>query len=576
MKKLIYLLALIAIAFQSCTKDFEEINQNPAQFNAPAPEAIFTGVMKTSVDLMASHNMSYMWSYSHLLSIEGGTSRYNTGDDNTWNRTFINVLSNNRQIINRYKDKPGFNNRVQMSLIWESYMFAYLVGLYGPIPYSDAFKTDLSAIKFDSENDVYIGLMDRLKKSSDALVIGGDSFKPDVLLAGDILKWKKFANSLRLRLALRCQKNLPDVSAAVIKELMGKEDMMLSSSADNVVFNYYSGDVNESPYYTRFIRNPVTLDQIPKLGSVLFMNLRTLKDPRIVPFAEPVPEASRVKVIDTLGSTLRPDSLYVVEYTVPYLGAEKSERVLSSWGLSGNSPFGGINRASYSNMNPSQFAPEHAFYIMDYSEVSFMKAEAKHIHAVGSKTAENYYLDGIADNFKRWNLTDSVAAYTARDGVKWNTAKTGFYNYNGIVKADISSDNLDKIFRQRWISYFPDGGFESWSLQRRTRNLDLPPHLNPGNPFLGTDYADIPDRWEYRDNQINLNPVGHKAAIADFFGGQNLPTKPLGFAKTYVPKNWAAAKANYNIGFVTKWYGTTIEALKASGVTYKLVSTLKK
>ena len=578
MRKIIYSILLLLI-FQSCTKDFEEINQNPSQFISPAPEAIFTGIVKRTVDLMATNNMSYFWSYAHHLSITGGTSRYLTGDDATWNGAYVNLLSNLQQIKRLYGDNPTYKNRIAIVNIWECYVTSYLVGIYGPIPYSQAFKTDFSVINFDSENDIYTRLLEQLKTASDSLDVNADKYKPDILLGGDILKWKKFANSLRLRLALRCQRNLPTLSASVIADIMTNESLMLTSANDNVVLSYGTGDVNESPYYSRLVRTTISSDQQPRMGSVLFINLRSYKDPRMESFFDEVLEPSQVTVLDTLPSStfVSRDSLYVVNYKVPYFGAEKSVNILAAWGLPSPSPFGGLLANNFSKLHEDILVPDHQFTILDFSELSLLKAEAKLLGYGGSKTAEQYYLDGIAANFLKWDRTNlEISAYTAQNGIKWNTSGKGFRNYTGIVTADIPLDNMAKIWRQSWINYFPDGAFDAYCLQRRTLELDLPPHTNPGNTLLNTEYSDLPDKWEYRDNQINLNPTGHNDAIVNLLGGQNIPNQFLNFAKPYVHKNWRLVDANYNVESVKKWYGTTIESLKASGKPYTLITKFKK
>lgn len=570
MKKCLRLLLLLPL-LQSCTKDFDEVNTNPSQFLSPAPEAIFTGVLKGSVDQMVSNNMLYFWSYAHHISIQGGASRYSSGNDATWDNSY-RYLSNLNQLKVLYANKPGYSNRIHIANIWECYIYAYLVGIYGPIPYSQALKTDSSAIRFDAENDVYTSLFQRLKTSSDSINLSGDKFAPDPLMGGDLTKWKKFANALRLRLALRCRLNLPVLSETVIREVMANENNLLTSASDNIKFSYGTGDVNESPYYTRLLRNAVVVDQLPKASSYLFTNFRSFKDPRLAAYFEPVPPANQVTITDTLSSSMD-DTLRVVQYKIPYYGIDKSPQVLASWGLP-PAPLGSVATEAASSVKSFILAADHPFMIMDFAEICFLKAEAAFLGFGGSKTALAYYTEGITANFNTWGVGSALAAYLTQNGVKWDTQGNGFYLYTGLVKTDIPLDNLSKIWVQRYINYYPDGAFDSYCLQRRTRSLDLPPHTNVNNQYLSADVSDFPDRWEYRPNQFTLNLVGTQDGVAKL-GGPNLPNVLLKIAKPFTRKEWRTAKAFYDTQALQKWYGTTVQSLQAAGIPYTIINKFR-
>ncbi|WP_293305373.1 SusD/RagB family nutrient-binding outer membrane lipoprotein, partial [Pedobacter sp. UBA5917] len=206
MKKIIYILSFMAIGIlSSCTKDFEEINTNPAQFLTPDAEPVFSSTVKRTADLMGNNNVDFLWEYSHIINKSG---RYNGGNDTYWQQTYVEVLGNLKQLRELYKNNPGYANRIQILNIWECYVYAMMVGTYGPVPYSKALEMTPS-VGYDDENSIYASLLTRLKAASDAIVVTGDKFSPDILYGGDLTKWKKFANSLRLRLALTVQLNIP-------------------------------------------------------------------------------------------------------------------------------------------------------------------------------------------------------------------------------------------------------------------------------------------------------------------------------------------------------------------------------
>jgi hypothetical protein len=570
MKKIIYILSFIAIGMlSSCTKDFEEINTNPAQFLTPDAEPVFSSTVKRTADLMGNNNVDFLWEYSHIIN-KGG--RYNGGNDTYWQQTYVEVLGNLKQLKELYKDSPGYANRLQIINIWECYVYAMMVGTYGPIPYSAALEMSPS-VKYDDENTIYASLLTRLKAASDAIVVTGDKFNPDILFGGDLTKWKKFANSFRLRLALTVRSNIP-AAQETIREVMANEALLISADADNAKVVYSAAEGSESPYFIKLLKNVTNPDQMPKMSDYAMLYFRPYKDPRMQAYFEAVAPANQFVILDTLSSTAD-DTLRVVNYKTPYMGNAKSTFNIPTWNLPGLSPFNGANVNSYSNLQPAILAAAHPFMLIDYAEVCFLKAEARELGLGGTKTAEQYYLDGINANFAFWGVGNSAAAYQAGNGIKWNTEGKGFNNFWSLVNSDIPANNLSKIWVQRWLNYYPDGAYEAWTLQRRTNNLKLVPHTNPASAVLNNPFQEIPDRWEY-PVIAERNIEAYREALTILGSPQDSPEKALKFAAPYVHRNWSLAQPVFDARFEQKWFGTTIQDLTAAGVTYTIVNKFRK
>jgi hypothetical protein len=560
--------AVLLISTQSCTKNFDKLNTNPSQFATPDAESILTGVFKSTVDRLETNNMTWLWEYSHIIEITG---RYNTGDDNTWNTMYVNALGNLRQLKKLYGADPAYANRVAIANIWECYVYAYLVGTYGAVPYSQAGTTG-NVITYDDENTIYKSLLDRLKQSSDAISLTGDKPTPDAIYGGDLTKWKKFANSLRLRIALRCQRNLPAESVAAIKDVMSNEAMLIGSDAENAKFSYGTAELSQSPYFITFVRNNINATALPILSDYAFTYFRSFKDPRLDAYFTKAATPFNIPR-DTLTSTT--DGLhYMVTYPIPHLGAPKSFALLSTWNLP-QIPFSGaVVPTNFSRLPAAITAADRPFIIMNYAEVCFMKAEAAYLGYGGSQTADQYYYAGINANFNFYGITPANAtAYQAQDGIKWGTAGKGF-NYDfGFINTSIPADNLKKIWIQEWLNYYCDGGFDAWCLQRRTQNLSLPPHTSPGTPNLVSYlYADLPDRWQYPNVETTVNPKGVQDGIAKL-GGADVSTTLLKIAAPYTHRDWGTAPAFLDYSFVQKWYGNNIQDLTAAGIKYNTLGT---
>jgi hypothetical protein len=567
-KTTIYIYALLICSAISCTKNFSTLNKNPAQFTSPDAESIFTGAVMNTTNKLESNNFNWLWEYGHL--IEPGGQRYNVGDDGTWNTMFTTVLGNTRQLKNLYQNNPAFSNRVAIADIWECYVYAYLVGTYGPIPYSQAGVTTSPVVNYDDENTVYTSLLSRLKADAAAIKTTGDVLSPDVIFGGNLTQWIKFANSLRLRLALRVQQNLPALAASNITELMANENMLLTSDADDPKVTYALQTGSQSPYYIQYVQNTVGAGSVPVMSDYVFTYFRSYSDPRIDAYF--VKAATPYNITDTLTSTA--DSKhYIVTYPIPHLGAPKSATVLSQWSLTTQPFLGATYPVNYSTLPPALTVANRPFYLMTYAEVCFMKAEAAALGYQGTQTADTYYYAGINANFAFWGLTTAQATtYEAQNGIKWNTAGHGF-NYDlGFINTSIPNNNLSRIWIQEWLNYFDDGGFDAWTLQRRTQNLSLPPHTNPGTPNLSSQVLGLPDRWPYPNTETSINPVGNQSGVKEL-GGLDYANTELKIEPPYTAPNYLTWHAFIDYSFVEKWYGTTIQSLTAAGVKYTVVST---
>jgi hypothetical protein len=578
-KTLRYCVAALLMMTAACTKDFTKINTNPAAFTNPEPEAVLSGVFKNTIDRFELTNIRTFWEYAH--QIEPGGQRYNVGDEVTWTTLYINVLGNTTQLKKLYRGNALYANRLAITDIWECYVYAYLVGTYGPVPYSHMGDTSNPDVEYDDENTIYTSLLLRLKADAAAIkVTGGDKYTTDPIYGGDMSKWIKFANSLRLRIALTVQNNLPDLAASNAKELMGSETTLLTSEADDPKLSYGTAAGSQSQYNVQLVQGSSFIGtSTPVMSDYLFTYFRSYKDPRIDSYFNK--SATPFNITDTLTSTTT--SLhYIVSYPIPYLGEPKATTLLPSWNLTspadpnGVVPFFGAQiPANYSTLQASVVAQAKPFYMMTYGELCYLKAEAAQRGYGGSQSPDQYYYAGINASFAFWGLSQAQAsAYAALDGIKWNTAGKGF-NYDlGFVNTSIPNDNLKRIWIQEWINFFPDEAFEAWVLQRRTQNLALPPHSAPGTVVgIPTDYLNLPDRFIYpTNNESVVNPVGYKNGLK-LLGGPDYINTRLKIEPVYTPVNWDQVHPFYDISFVQKWYGTTYEALQASGVKFSLLNT---
>jgi hypothetical protein len=458
MKKYKSVIFLSFLFLVSCTKDFEEINSNP---NSPekitTPGVLFTNIIRGSVN--------DNFSSSYRMGVIAGDMNYNnfSGDFNNWVRAdasglflwkYYDYIRDLNEVI-AIADAGGMGNYKGVALVLRSWMFQNLTDLYGPVPFREAANAKLEGInspKYEQQQAIYEGLLADLEEASSLLGSTSEKIEGDILFGGDIGRWKKFSTGLMIRLLMRQSKQV-DPSAALTTILNNPDKYPLfTSNADQAALNYIAdSDGNSSPLFTRSASDYVTSTRVSKN---LVDNLQLLNDPRLPVYALP----TQVSVVGTDPNPADFD----------YVG-----------GVNGNGPL--IDPRDYSTPGmlwaPRSYSPDWASrdaaqgIILTYSEEQFNLAEAAEKGYIpgGSDAAEDYYLNGIEDQF---------AYYAGRVGSRYENSylklkgedvipDNSYYTQAAVAYSGTQAEKLEKIARQKWLSlYFV--GYEAWFEWRRT------------------------------------------------------------------------------------------------------------
>jgi len=207
-KTAVFFMAILGLAtFLGCTEDFEEINQNPNFPEQASPELLLPGVMRQ----MAYNWGSQGWEEGFTVVQYGARLQFTSGDRYNWSPTsnpYFDAYDSMRDIENILRDtkeNPDQQNYYGVGLIVKSWIYSYLTDAYGDVPYINATKgisEDNITPEFTPQQEIYSGILGDLKNANDILT-GEDNISGDILYGGDVYKWRKFANSLRLRLLMR-------------------------------------------------------------------------------------------------------------------------------------------------------------------------------------------------------------------------------------------------------------------------------------------------------------------------------------------------------------------------------------
>ena len=539
---------LSCIIFAGCTDGFEDLNKNPNKTDQVNPEYMFNSSIYATLKTFEGDMKKRMGNYAEYFSgyINGHMQCYadeTSSNDTYWKNIYTTVLLPLQFIDTQLAGNEEFHNRVIISDIWKNYIFSQLTAMYGPIPYSQAL-TGKAQVPYDDEATIHYALLDDLKRCADGIDFDGDRFQQDAVYptaggTSDLIKWKKFANSLRLRLAVRIANADPVKAREVIGEVMADESMLLSSNDDNCTIKWGDNADTRNYFYDLLVINGTSNnDKKNSAAEAALMYTVPYNDPRCeVWFTE-------------CSKWVMPDDFH----WAPYWGQPKTQSKLSGIETD-DTPHSGKTADLYSQLSDKFLEMTYSENVMCYAEIELLKSEILHKgYGTGIKSARDYYEDGIKASMEQWGVASGkVADYLAVPGIEWNTltdlnateeGEAYYQDWLNLASSAITVDDEDPVYRQivmqQWLCLFYRP-LDSWILRRRTQVLDFVPHVSPtftygavnaGNSKIS--FAYLPQRMLYPSAERVNNFDEMTKGIALLEGGENslatrlwwaLPTK---------------------------------------------------
>lgn len=453
-------IASLSVLLAGCKSELEEINENPNEAINAQPEYLLANSIKSNADVILGSDASMEtttlfvqhWAKIQYTDVDKYTVSI-SNIQNVWTNLYSQGLTDFSTII-KIGEETGNVNYQAVGLILKSWSFQILTDLYGDIPYSEAVKIDQTLTpKYDAQKDVYLGLLNDLKKASEQINTAGSPISGDLIYNGNLTKWKKFANSLRLRIALRIADKDPQTAKTVIAELAADKSALIASNED-IAQLIYQASPNQNPVS----RDRETRDDYRVSKSVID-KLQELKDPRLAIFANKTVDATPTGYIGVTNG-LPADSAAKLGFT------------------------------KTSKLGDYFTAPTSPAVFLSYSEVLFNLAEAAQRGFITDKPAD-LYKAAITASLQQFKVNSAdIASYLAQPAVAYNPA------------------NFKKsIGDQKWLALFGQGleAFTEW------RRLDYP-QLKPA--YAGVLSGKIPSRFIYPTGEQALNGANYKAAVA--------------------------------------------------------------
>lgn len=505
----------------SCTEDLVEMNKNPngADPGTTNPNMVLSTVLTETARAFVTlgyGDMAGVVQHTQKDGWAGGHNSYEWGGSNDWSG-YYGILRNNKFV---YDKAVELNQPLQqgVSLVMKAMVFGLIADLFGDAPYTDALKgatagAEYTYPKFDSQQVIYEGVLADLEEANKLL--SATSFNStmgssDVFFAGNVTKWRKFANSLALRYYMRLAEKSPAVAKAGIEKIVATPATypIITASADDVAMSFIGNSNADSwPSNATYDTDSTNYRRI-KMANTFVRALLARNDPRMGVWANKVaiflqvqPGAKGVdRVADTIVNGerrrvryLSPDKLMPgttiadVNQDPNYVGLPL--RLSTPYAYNQNA--GGVQSSrnphvSWVNTKFSDAKSGIKARIMSAAEVRFILAEASAHYKWNAGDAKEHYNQGILASFTAWGLNAAAAtAYAAQPSVAFDGTQS-------------------QIITQKWIASW-SVATEAWFDWRRT-----------GYPVLeGASTAGVlPVRLYYELRERNQNSANTTAAAA--------------------------------------------------------------
>lgn len=509
----ILFICLLSIILSGCTGNFEDMNKNPLTPTEVNPELVFPFICREAPNLrweayQCGDNLGANLFAQYIANTSPNffNDRYMYDSYNVgfgyWTPHFV-YIAKNVKLVGKNLDKyPNSVYTYQLMRILHALSAAKVTDLFGDIPYSEA-GTGIEKPKYDAQKDIYYDIFKELREAVEILQsnLPGQATlgSSDFIYGGNIENWIKFANSLRLRYAIRIsfvdpEKAKQEGEAALTAGVMSSIEDAALSITNNKDWDNLGYPLITISHWNEFRASKTMIDILTQSSSV--------DDPRLPLW---------------FGET----KVYAKEKKGPRFKGVENGLPADQLSMPGNTPEENSNvygLAFFPKWNSKQVEPQGGewiskpFPVMNYSEVCFLKAEAALRGWSQAGNASENYEQGIRSSFAEARSDIETSLF--------NTDKDDTYISTGTVKWEDGATfetKLEKIITQKWIALFPNGN-EAWAECRRTGYPKLNAIVRCDNPLIKPENGEFLKKLQYTDLEKRVNP--DNATSAQLNGGQ--------------------------------------------------------
>ncbi len=403
MKK-IYSIVICILLLVSCNNFDENINKNPNKpSEASAPQLLANAMLYLPV-LSSTPQGEFMAQY--LAETQYVTASLYPQTSTSFYALYQGPLINIETVLNT-TDAPNY---ILVAKVLKAYFFWHATDRWGDIPFSNALKgIEAFTPEYDTQESIYSAIFQMLEEANAMATTG--TITNDIIYGGNLAKWKKLGNTIRMLMALRLSKIDPTKGQEEFNSALA--DGVLTSNDDNLVFKYLTDANNQNYWYDQV---EVQSREWWALSKGLVDKMAPVDDPRLPVYGNPN----------------RTDGEYVGQ-------------------LYGDTQ--DFDTEKYSLLGAAIWAQDAPVYLVTYAQVLFAKAEAAKLNWIGGGDldAEANYNLAIQQSILQWTgSTTGASDLLLQSGVTYEPANA-----------------IEQIATQRWIHLFMQG-YEAWAEWRRT------------------------------------------------------------------------------------------------------------
>lgn len=467
---------MVILMVGACTHDFEELNTNPALLTDAKiqPAVLFTSVLKNSI--YDTFGAAVIAEFSQYYASQASGNIF-TNTDFTYPFSWYEYVTNIKEVIRLTADDPKKTDQNAMARIWKAWLFHIMTDVYGDLPYFEAalgVDKVIDQPKYDTQEAIYTDMLKELKEAAAQLGSQSDQLSfgnADILYQGNVENWRKFANSLRLRLAIRARFANPTLASTHINDVINAP--LIEENSENASLETLPPGASEDPSNINSIYTYYLTEITPYfVGFAITDVMIPTNDPRMPVFFTPAMDGG----------------------ANPYRGRPLQLR------QDQKEPYGQDTVAS---AGPLLKAPTYNIIVLNAAEVYFLRAEAALANITGESEA-GMYLQGIQKSMEQYNITEADV--------------TGFLSHQKVILSGTEEEQFEKIITQKYISTFFQGN-QGYAEFRRTGYPKVWIGSEPG-----VTNGQIPRRLTYPASEYLKNKENVEAAKANM-GGDALMTK---------------------------------------------------
>ncbi len=465
---------LLALVTASCEDTYESMYLNPDKTTETRVEYLFTDAV------LATNPWVHYWEgwyriygdIAQWTQVTGTVNDVNMMDynkgrwDATWTKYYTERIMRVLEMHKVYGELPEAQQKPRkvyliLGKILNAYNTARATDLWGVMPYTEAFTARAPSPEkrnifpsYDTQELIYNAILDSLKTAEAALreldpaAVHGELETQDIFLDGDLMQWRRFANSLRLRLAMRLSEVAPEKARQIAGEILTGDSPLVETNENNIIWR----PTEEHDSYGqrgRAVRERGDATYAPKL---MLGFMKAAGDPRIPVFFDP-------------------------NWNGEYVGLPSSPAEQPAT----------ISREQFAAIDSLMYAQNSMIphFVVTATEVNLLKAEAFLRGWAPGSAAEAYsraLRQSVEAYYWAYNLnpdapdmemppSDSIEAFISNSSASWD-ASASF------------EEKFRDIAVQKWIHFNHMQPYEAWNTLRRTDYPNLPPDKLEGGQVL--------------------------------------------------------------------------------------------